>query len=492
MKYLSPIAVAGALAALAAGCVSPPPPHSPTGDLAARDRFPVPGRFTAASTAAVNLVDGWVGDFTDARLPALVQEALDHNRDLRAAAARVEAARALARVEAAGLRPQLSGRFEAARRQSLFFDFPSFGTPGATGGDAPPAASLSTSYGLGLDATWELDLWGRLRNNAAGALADAEAAAADARGARLSIAAQTAQAWLDAVTTRLQLRLARETEESFAANARVIARRYDQGLSDALDLRLIRSSAAAARSAVALQHRALDSRVRQVETLLGRYPAGALNAATNLPSLRRPVPAGLPDSLLTRRPDITAAERRWSAAGARRAAAARDRLPGISLTGSAGTSSDELESLTDEDYEVWSLAATLRQPFYTGGRIRSARRQAEARERAAAAEYASTVLTAFREVESSLQAERDLARQIEALRAAAEDAEAAETLAWERYQQGLVDIITVLETQRRTFDTRSRLLEIRNARLQNRITLYLALGGAPNTHAALSSEDSSP
>jgi outer membrane protein TolC len=189
------------------------------------------------------------------------------------------------------------------------------------------------------------------------------------------------------------------------------------------------------------------------------------------------VPAGLPAEILARRPDVRAAALRLEATDERLSSARKNRLPDIRLTASGGVSSIELRDLLDFDALVWSIAANLALPIFEGGRLDAERDLARAEVEEVLADYAQVVLVAFREVEVALTAERYLARQESALRVAARESEEADLLALERYRFGLVDIITWLEARRRAFNAKSTLIAVSNRRLQNRIALYLALGG---------------
>jgi outer membrane protein TolC len=189
------------------------------------------------------------------------------------------------------------------------------------------------------------------------------------------------------------------------------------------------------------------------------------------------VPAGLPSELLSRRPDIRAAAGRVMAADARLMESRRSLLPAINLTGNYGRASSELDDLLDNSFDVWSLVGGLTAPLFQGGRLRANvdRTRAALEERLAV--YRETVLTAFREVESALAGEGYLRDQLAALRTSAEESNGARQLAEERYERGLVDIITVLESQRRAFTSNSAVITAENLLLQNRLSLYLSLGG---------------
>jgi NodT family efflux transporter outer membrane factor (OMF) lipoprotein len=407
-------------------------------------------------------------------LPALVHEALVANHDLQAAAARLEQAQEVARIAVADLQPQVGAGLSAARQRQVFVGFP---IPGSAGN---VLSTQSTRYGVSLDATWEVDLWGRLRAGARAAVADAQAVAADVRGARLSLASQTARAWFAAVEAAEQRRLARATASSRQESAAAVRVRYEQGLRPALDLRLALSQQAEAAAAVQQRQAQLDLVVRQLEALLGRYPGGALEGrleAASLPALPPPVPAGLPAEVFGRRPDLVAAERRLAAAAQRRQAARRALYPRLTLTAAGGTASDQLGDLLDGDFRVWSLVAGLTQPLFQGGRLRAGVRRAQAAEEEALASWAGAALRAFAEVESALAVAGALAAREQLLAASAQQLGAARQLAGERYRSGVGDYLTLLESESREHAARSALLSVRRQRLDNRIDLHLALGG---------------
>jgi outer membrane protein TolC len=181
--------------------------------------------------------------------------------------------------------------------------------------------------------------------------------------------------------------------------------------------------------------------------------------------------------LLARRPDIRAARFNLLAAGYREAAAERTLLPGINLTGSAGTSSNALSDLLDGDFFVWSIAGAILQPIFQGGQLRAQVEAAEARQAEAIAAYVETALQALAEVETALAVDDELAERQLALLAAAEAAEDAVAIAFNRYRAGLEPFITVLQSEQTALDARSAYVAASRARLENRIDLHLALGG---------------
>jgi NodT family efflux transporter outer membrane factor (OMF) lipoprotein len=450
---------------MVAGCAGAPILRVPP------DEFTVPDTFAAAPPAAIEARLDWWEDFGEPSLSHAVATALEHNHDLRAAAARVERALAEARIAGADLKPDVSVGLDGARRRQNFIGFP---LPGA---DGQVASSRSTNLGASLDISWELDLWGRLRASTRAALADAQAADAEYQAAVLSLAAQTVKVWLAAAESAQQLELAQRTVESWRAAHEQVRQRYERGLRSPLDVRLSLSNLANAEALVAVRQRQQDAAIRQLEILMGRYPGRAMPLPDALPRTPAAIPTGLPAELVARRPDLVAAERRLAAADERFVVAKRSLYPRLFLTGSGGTATESLRDLTDYDFRVWSLAASLLQPVFQGGRLRAGVDRARAMTWEAIESYTAAGLRAYAEVEAALAADQHLATEVETLDESARHARAATRLAEDRYRSGLEDYITVLDSQRRELASESAHITAHAGRLQNRVNLYLALGG---------------
>ncbi len=440
-------------------------------DLEVPPAWTAPGPAEAAGEPDSGSPDRWWTSFGDRQLEQIVGEALEHNYDLQAVATAIDAAAAQARIAGAARKPQVGAGLTAARRQQIFVGLP---IPGQAG----PLKSTSTTYGTSLNVSWEADLWGRLKAGQRAAVDDLGAAEADYDAARLSLAGQVAKAWFSLIEAERQVELAGDTVASRRQTAERVTARYRRGVATPLDVRLARSNQAQAEATLELRRRQLDAGRRQLEILLGRFPAARLEgAAAELPAVPPEIPAGMPATLVTRRPDLAAAERRLAAAGWRVSEARRAFYPSLTLTGSAGTTSDALGDLLDGDFSVWSLAGSLLQPIFQGGRLRALAELAEAGRERALAQYAQGVLRAFAEVETALAAEGLLAAEEAAQATATDESRAAAKLAEDRYLAGVGDYLSILESQRQSFLSESRLYTVRALRLQNRVDLHLALGG---------------
>lgn len=427
----------------------------------------------------------WWREFADPGLSQVVERALLENKDLEAAAARVQQAAAEARIAGAALLPAVGASGSATRQRQNFVGLP---VPG--GGSV--LSSTSTAYGLSLDLSWELDLWGKVDAAARAAEANLRASDADLRGVRLSLAGQTAKAWFACAATRLQLDVAERRIASFSQTSRILSARYADGRVDPLDYRLSESQLASARAARDAQLEALERVTRQLEVLLGDYPAGALEGPAELPALPGAVPLGLPSELLLRRPDLAAAVERLRAADLRLYEARKSLWPSISLTASGGRRSNELGDLTRGAFNVWSLAGNLTQPLFQGGRLRAGVDLAGARVRESLATYEQATLRALSEVETALAAAQHLDARVMDLAESTRHAVAGEDLAESRYLSGRYDILSVLTARRQSFDAETAWIDARRARLEARVDLYLALGGGFVDEQAEEDSDTPP
>ncbi len=468
----------------------------------AEHAFDLPDSWRAANGGNLGKVNNdWVKSFKDSELNRLVDQAIEKNPDLQEAAARLKIAKQGTIIGRSSRFPSIGFSGSGSRTQrhetiTLTPEVPAttMTTPAAMADAAATAAATiaeitpvtttriarESDYGLTFDAAWEIDLWGRLRDLDHAASADYVGAQADFRAARLSLAANTAKAWFDLITSRQQVKLAEETRDSYERNYRIIERNYKAGDETAspLDVQFGRNNVAAAERAVVQRRLATEESSRTLEVLIGDYPASALKGRDDLPDLGKEIPSGLPSGLLGRRPDLVAAEADVLASAKRAGAARKSLLPSFVLTGRASTSSPRLsDMLLDPEAIVWNAASRVAQTVFEGGAPTAEARQALAQNEATIRRYASLVLEALREVESALATERSLAEQEKYLAVELSQASLAETQAARDYSQGIVGILEVLEAQRRAVSARNSMILLRNQRLQNRVDLHLALGG---------------
>ena len=430
-----------------------------------------PAGWTAPELPAADPSGDWWAYFADPQLDRAVSEALLHNKSLTAAAARIEAAEAQGRIAGAAALPEASVGLSRARQRMNFIGLP------IPGREDEVLSSVNTVLGPSLNVAWEPDVWGKVKSSKLASSAEVQATQADLVGARLSLSGQVAKAWFAAIESNRQLQLAKAALESYQYSSDRVRTRFEAGVRPSLDLRLTLTEVRNAESRLEQRRQQLDAAVRQLETLLGKYPAAEYALAEDLPECPSGVPAGLPSELVHRRPDLIAAERRLLASDARIEEAKADLRPKFTLTSGFGASTNQLRDILSGDVLIWNLVGGVTQPLFTGGRLRATVRQNEARSAEEAANYEDAILLAYREVETALAADSYLREQEKALEAATKQAIAAQQLAEDRYRSGLADIVTLLASQRSALNAESALLAVRRYRLDNRVDLHLALGG---------------
>ena len=263
--------------------------------------------------------------------------------------------------------------------------------------------------------------------------------------------------------------------------AELIRGRFELAAEDAgasaSQLRLAETDVATAKANLAQRRGDRDQAQRQLEILLGRYPSAEVSGSASLPKVPKSPPSGLPSELLMRRPDILASERRLAASGRREDEARLAFYPSFSLTGSGGSSTDQLRNIFDSSFGVWSILGQASQPILNGGALRSQLDTRSAEEKEALANLQQTVLQGFGEVETTLAADQFLAQRegstAEALRLARDGAESSAR----DFALGTGDVLTLLASQNRRIELATQQLTLRRLRLDNRVNLHLALGG---------------
>lgn len=461
-----------------------------------------PKQETRAPEKAVQ--NGWLSGFNDQKLSDYVETALKNNPDLWTSAAQLKSAIEQVTVTGSALWPNLRANLRNSRTDvENNASTGSINIDPVTGRAIDPVTGLPTSQSDSvtteirtvsgtLDISWEADIWGKLSQRKKAAAYSAQAQAELYNAAELSLVANVSRAWFNLVTNKLQLDLAQQRLESFQNTAKLIEENYERGLRSALDVYLSRTDVQRQIAALSDSKFNYISSLRAFKTLLGEYPDIAMEFEAKLPSLTNKVPAGLPAELLTRRPDVKASQLSYKAQIANAKAANRDRYPTISFTGSIGDSRDEFNKLFDNDNMVMTLVSGITQPLFQAGALKSREEQAYYEAESAYASLVKTTLNAFEEVENSLSRESLLLEQQTAIKEAVKLAEGGLNLALDRYQSGIENYTTVLQSQRSLFDSMQNEINIRNALLQNRIGIHLALGGDFATDESRSNKKSLP
>ncbi|HUN69983.1 MAG TPA: efflux transporter outer membrane subunit [Burkholderiales bacterium] len=449
-------AVVGLSLALAACALKAPPERSELAKQALGDAQP-PAQWRGGAATQGAVADGWLKTLNDPRLDALVDETLARNADLRAAATRVEQAEASLKVAGSTLYPAVN----LLARDG-----------GKMGGDG------SGLTGVVLSAGWELDLWGRIRYGQRAASGDLGATQADFAYARQSLAALVARSWFVAAESALQAKVAREMLAAAERLAELTRARLKVGNANEQDVALADANVQTYRDSLRQLELAREQALRALELLAGRYPSATLAAGETLPALPAAAPAGVPSELLERRPDVIAAERRVAAAFDRVEEAKAARLPRISLTAGIASIFSSLFVLQDRDNPSGSFGANLAAPLFTGFALQGQVEVRTAEQKRAVAEYASTGLKAFNEVESALASEAALGDRYAALSRLVEENERALKFSEIQYRVGKIDQTAVTNAQLRLYASRAQLVHLQAERLAQRVALHLALGGS--------------
>lgn len=424
----------------------------------------LPGQHPVA--AGDRVAAEWWRDFGDPELDRYVAEALQENQSLRAALARVEQARALTGEARASYLPVIGATGLRARER----------TSETTTNRFPN--SLTTTYRLPLTLSWELDLFGRVRRLNEGARATLDANRGLAEATRLAVSSETASTYFALAATDEEVRILTRTLALQQEMLSLVQARRDAGRASDLAVEqatLAVSLSEADLAGVANRRSALKN---GLAVLLGRAaPAFEVNGRAPLEGPLPPVPTGLPGDLLMRRPDLAAAENNLKAANARVGVAKAAFFPAISLTGTGGQASAEIDDLFLRDSRAWSLTPSVYLPVFQGGRNRANYQRSRAAYEEAVAGYRQNILTALREVQDALTASQRLSEQSEATARALLSARKVRELAEERYLSGGTSYLEAIEAQRTALAVERSAAALAGQRWITRVTLIRALGG---------------
>jgi outer membrane protein, multidrug efflux system len=408
----------------------------------------------------------WWTVFSDPTLDELVGRSLAANQDLRAAAARVEQARAGAGLARSAFWPQLAAGGSVTRERTS-----------ATTEIAFPD-TLTTLYRAPLSVAWEIDLFGRVRHLTASARAEAAASTAHFESVRLALTAEVASTYFSIRELERERELLQEAVRLRRRAREIAGSRFSNGTATELDVARADTELATTEAEIAELANRRAAQQNALAVLLGAAaPDFALPLASGVEVALPSVPVGLPATLLERRPDIAAAERALAAANERIGVAKAAFFPAISLTGAAGFASGDVDQLFRADSRIWSFGPSLYLPIFQGGRNRANLQRSRAGHDEAEAALRQSVLVALREVQDSLTASRFLAEQAAAEQRALVAARRAAALAQTRYEAGLVPFLDVIDAQRTTLGLERRAAQLSLLRVTNAVTLIKALGG---------------
>jgi multidrug efflux system outer membrane protein len=442
---------------LLAGCMVGPDYQRPELDL------PVEFQGTVQEGESIANLQWWEL-FQDPQLNELVQVALEQNRDLRVAIARVDEARARLGITRADQFPTLDGAASARR--------------GNTAEQIVPGVGIQENYFLGLSAAYEVDLWGKFRRSTEAARADLLASEDNQRTVLITLVADVASTYLLLRDLDARVRIAADTLEARQKSTQLIQARFEKGTVPLLDVNQAQIQEALAAAQLASLQRQVFETENLLNVLLGRNPrplvrGRELNAGIISPD----VPAGLPANLLERRPDIRAAEQRLAAQTARIGVAKSLRIPSVSLTASGGLASNDLSDLLESDAKLWGVGIDILGPIFDAGKRRSQVEVELARTEQALNQYEQSILQALQEVEDALAGVRWYREERIARDFQVEAAQSASNLSWARYDGGVTSYLEVLDSDRSLFNAQLEASQVRRLQLTAIVRLYRALGG---------------
>lgn len=430
---------------------------------------------TAGTALDTSALPAWWERFDDPVLNELIAGALAGSPDLRTALSKITESRAVRDTAQAGLLPSL--------------------TAGISGGGSrtrnrrTDTTSTSESYGASLDATWEVDLFGKQRQTLSAADADLAQTRENLHAAQVSLAAEVASAYVTLRSAEARLDVVNRSLATRQETLQLTQWREQAGTGDALDSQQAVSSLEQARATLPSLRQTVTQTRNQLALLSGRTPGaldGLLAAARPLPAVPERIATGIPAETLRQRPDVRAAEYAVQAAAARTSAARRERFPSFSLSGSIGVDALKAGKLLDPETVVASVLGNLSAPIFDAGRIRNSITIQAEQEKQSLAAYESTVLTALSEVENALVAVSRNAERLATLQKAAAAAREAESLASLQYQAGQADLLTVLDAQRTLLSVEEQVVATNADEISAHIQLYKALGGGWNPVASAS------
>lgn len=406
-----------------------------------------------------NITVDWLDTLNDPTLKTLIAEGKAKNIDLKLAAANVEKANLLASKSATSLKPTANVSLSSNNSGKV------------------QGASASASSSVAINASWELDVWGRLQAGVDAANANAQVAQADYQYAIHSLSANIAKTYFKVIEAKQQAAITKKNLQLLSKMMQITQVKYDNGIASGQDVAINKANVASAKDQLIELQGAERNALRALELLLGRYPDATSEIPANLPLLPPQPPAGIPSSILERRPDLISAERSIAAAFNATKQAKTARLPSFSLTGALNGSSSSLSDILNPANLAWQLASNIAAPLFDAGRSKIDIAVANTEQQQAIANYAKQALTAFSEVENNLDQGAVLQNRELELERVVSESQKAFKIASLRYKEGEIGLLDTLNVQQQTISAQSSLLSLKRLQLEQRINLYLALGG---------------
>jgi NodT family efflux transporter outer membrane factor (OMF) lipoprotein len=500
------ILLAGAM--LIAGCtVGPdfkrPSPAAPESWLAGH---PAPTIAERSLTVPEPIDPAWWSLFNDPELTKLVNLVAEKNLDVRIATIRLAESRAQRGQVASGLFPTLNGNASYTREKpsakGIFSAFsPSSasgfasgsgagtsangaGTSAGTGGIGATSIAPLDLYQAGFDASWELDLWGRVRRSIESADASIDTSAETRRDTLLNSLAELVRDYVQLRGVQADIAITRENAATAEDTLRLTQSRANIGLSPVLDVTTARAQVSSIQALLPQFEQQETAFVNAIGTLLGLQPGalrGELSTSAPVPPVPPRVPIGLPSELARRRPDIREAEARLHGATADIGVAVASFFPTVTLSGSVGVQALQPKNLFTTAAGQYAFGPSLTVPIFEGGQLRATLQLRKAQQQEAAVTYQKVVLQALGEVDNALSAYADEQRRHDLLAATARDSETALNLSRDLYTRGLADFLKVLDAQRTLLSARQQLADSETTLSTNLVALYKALGGGWET-----------
>lgn len=431
---------------------------------------PIPSNFGEAAEAESGneTLNDWRLHFTDPQLQKVIEAALDHNKNLKIAALRVEEVRALYRVQRADRLPNIAanGTFTRGKQPSILT------------GESVTSSQYAASVGL---TAFEIDLFGRVKSLSDAALSQYFATQAAHESMQISLIAETASAYIRELTLAQQEQLTLDTLKSREDTFKLDSSRLKAGVANALEIKTSEMLVGTSKARLAEVRREREQNRNVLRILVGDFAFAFESSALKVDAISfPPLKGGLPSTLIARRPDIRQAEELLKSSNANIGAARAAFFPSLSITSSIGSVSSEYADLFKSGSEVWTFMPQLNIPIFSGGRNLANLDAAHVRKNIAIVQYEQSIQNAFREVKDALVAHEQIKLQVEAQKAVRDaDVERAR-LSQKRYERGVSNYLEYLDSQRSQFQSEQEFLRLHELRLSSDISLYKALGGGYN------------